>query len=93
MRISTTQDFALTYLWPVLRSFSTRYPEVSFNIDFSSRIVDLIAEGFDGSSVIVDESLAASWMEEAARLPGWDEGHEYAPHPVLVMALEEEDEL
>ena len=47
LRISTTQDFALTYLWPVLRSFSTRYPEVSFNIDFSSRIVDLIAEGFD----------------------------------------------
>jgi hypothetical protein len=54
---------------------------------------DGISEGFDGSSVIVDEGLAESWLAEAARLPGWDDGHEYAPHPVLVMALEEEDEL
>lgn len=54
---------------------------------------DGIAEGFDGSSVIVDENMAASWMVAAARIPGWNEGHEYAPHPVHVAALEEEDEL
>jgi hypothetical protein len=54
---------------------------------------DGIAEGFDGSSIIVDESLAESWMAEAALIEGWDEGHEYAPHPVHVAALEEDDEV
>ncbi|CAG0995621.1 hypothetical protein MYXO_02667 [Myxococcaceae bacterium] len=52
-----------------------------------------IAESADASSVIVDENLAESWIAEARRLPGWDDGHEYAPHPVRVTALEEEDEL
>ncbi len=54
---------------------------------------DGITEGFDGSSVIVDESVAESWIAEAERLPGWDEGHAYAPHPVHVAALDEMDEL
>lgn len=54
---------------------------------------DGIAEAFDGSSIIVDESLAESWIAEASRIPGWDEGHEYAPHPVHVAPLEEDDEL
>lgn len=47
LRISTTQDFALTYLWPVLTEFAQRHPGVSFELDFSSRPVDLLAEGFD----------------------------------------------
>ena len=47
LRISTTQDFALTYLWPVLRAFAERYPDVSFELDLSARAVDLLAEGFD----------------------------------------------
>ena len=54
---------------------------------------DGIAEGFDGSSVVVDESVAESWIAEAELIPGWDDGHEYAPHPVLMAPLEEEDEL
>ena len=53
---------------------------------------DGIAESPDASSVIVDESVAQSWIAEASRIPGWDEGHEYAPHPVHVAPLEEEDE-
>ena len=47
LRISTTQDFALTYLWPVLTEFAARHPDVSFELDFSARQVDLLAEGFD----------------------------------------------
>ncbi len=54
---------------------------------------EAVAEDGGGSSVVVDESVAESWIAEAERLPGWDEGHEYAPHPVHVAALEEEDEL
>jgi DNA-binding transcriptional LysR family regulator len=47
LRISTTPDFALTYLWPVLRDFAARHPDVSFELDLSARAVDLLAEGFD----------------------------------------------
>lgn len=47
LRISTTQDFALAYLGPALADYSARYPEVSFELDFSARAVDLLAEGFD----------------------------------------------
>ena len=43
--------------------------------------------------VVVEESVAESWIAAAENIPGWDDGHEYAPHPVHVAALEEEDEL
>lgn len=52
---------------------------------------DAIAEGFDGSGVIVDEDLASSWLAEAARIEGWDDGHEYAPHPVRSEPVEDDD--
>ncbi len=41
-----------------------------------------VAEAADASHVIVETSIAESWLAEAARLPGWDDGPEYAPHPV-----------
>ena len=41
-----------------------------------------IAESPDAPSVIVDESIAKSWLAQAAELPGWDGGPEYAPHPI-----------
>jgi DNA-binding transcriptional LysR family regulator len=47
LRISATQDFALAYLLPVITSYSARYPDVQISIDFSSRQVDLLAEGID----------------------------------------------
>ncbi len=51
-----------------------------------------ISEGFDGSSVVVDEALAASWLEQARGLPGWDEGPEYAPHPVNAGPVDEDED-
>ena len=54
---------------------------------------DGITEGFDGSSVVLDESIAASWLEHARQLPGWDAGPEYAPHPVTVSAVNEDEDL
>lgn len=52
---------------------------------------DGITEGFDGSSVVVDDDLASSWLAEAARIPGWEDGTEYAPHPIVARPLGEDD--
>ena len=54
---------------------------------------DGIAEAFDGSGVLVDEDLANSWITEASKLPGWDDGSEYSPHPVSVADIDEDEEL
>jgi hypothetical protein len=50
---------------------------------------DGITEGFDGSSVVLDDSLAESWLAEAAKVVGWDEGSEYSPHPIARSAVDE----
>jgi hypothetical protein len=52
-----------------------------------------IAEESDASAVVVDESLARSWLAQAARIPGWDGGPEYAPHPVLLRDLDPDEEV
>ena len=52
-----------------------------------------IAEGFDDASVVLEDSLARSWLEQAARIPGWDSGPEYAPHPVSLRDLDPDEEV
>lgn len=52
---------------------------------------DSITEGFDNNDVAVDESIARSWLEEAARIPGWEEGPEWAPHPVCLKEVDEDE--
>lgn len=52
-----------------------------------------IAEGFDNHAVVLDESLARSWLEQAARIPGWATGPEYAPHPVSLRELDPDEEV
>ena len=53
---------------------------------------DGITEAFDGNSVVLDESLANSWLAEARRIPGWDDGTEYSPHPIAKSAVDEDEE-
>ena len=53
---------------------------------------DGIAEAFDGNAVLLDDSLAESWLQEARKLPGWEGGPEYAPHPVRMETVDPEDE-
>ena len=36
----------------------------------------------DAGNVVVDEAIARSWLAQAAGIAGWDEGPEFAPHPV-----------
>ena len=74
--------------------------KLAIDFEFASRawwenggqeLWDAVTEGFDGSKVIVDDDLAHSWLERARAIPGWDDGAEYAPHPVRASALEEDD--
>jgi hypothetical protein len=53
---------------------------------------DGITEGFDGSSVVVDDDLAQSWLTEARRIRGWEDGAEYAPHPIVVTPVEDDED-
>jgi hypothetical protein len=52
---------------------------------------EAITEGFDGSKVIVDDDLAASWLAEAAAVSGWADGPSYAPHPIRAEPVNPED--
>src|SRR4051812_33368618 len=47
LRVSATQDFALLWVKPIIEEVLARYPKISFELDLTSRPVDLIAEGFD----------------------------------------------
>jgi hypothetical protein len=51
-----------------------------------------IAEAFDGSSVVLDDSLAESWLARAREIPGWDSHADYAPHPIAVSPVAEDDD-
>lgn len=72
--------------------------KLAIDFEFASRtwwesggqdLWDAIAEG--GNSVVLDTGVAHSWLAEARKLPGWDDGHEYAPHPINTSEPDEED--
>jgi hypothetical protein len=72
--------------------------KLSIDYEFASRtwwenggeaLWDAIAEG--AGSVVLDGHVADSWLAEACRLPGWDEGHEFAPHPIAAADADPED--
>lgn len=52
-----------------------------------------LLESFDGNDVVVEAHLAQSWLAEASRIPGWEGGPEYAPHPICVKTIDEDEEL
>ncbi|GAH73826.1 unnamed protein product [marine sediment metagenome] len=54
---------------------------------------EAILEGFDNNSVVVDRGIADSWLAEAAKLPGWDGGSEYSPHPICIKEIDEDEDL
>lgn len=69
LRISTSGDFAVLYLAPLLVEFRARYPDISFEIDTSQRVVDLLAEHFDVAlrvGVVAESALIA---QRLAMLP------------------------
>lgn len=54
---------------------------------------ETILESFDNSSVVVEESIARSWLEQAAQIPGWTGGPEYAPSPICLKQIEEDEDV
>ncbi|HVH05079.1 MAG TPA: hypothetical protein VNE71_03665 [Myxococcota bacterium] len=50
---------------------------------------DAISDG--AGSVVLEDAIARSWLEQAGRLPGWNEGHEYAPHPIAAAAFGDDE--
>lgn len=50
-----------------------------------------IAESPDASKVVVDGSIARSWIDQASQIPGWNDGPEYAPHPVRMSDVDPDD--
>lgn len=49
LRLSCSADFANHYLPEVLTQYTQRYPQVSVELDLTSRVVDLVAENFDAA--------------------------------------------
>ncbi len=54
---------------------------------------DSIIEGFENNAVLLDESLAESWIAHAKQIPGWDNGHPYSPNPVVLQAVDDDEVL
>ena len=66
IRLAAPLSFGLLHLNDAITSFVARHPDVNVNIDFSDRVVDLVAEGFDlgvriaklGDSSLIARQLA-----------------------------------
>jgi len=52
-----------------------------------------ILEGFDKNDVLLDRSIAESWIAAASRIEGWEGGPEHAPHPIRFKSIDEDEEL
>ena len=67
VRLSVPLSYGLNRLTPILVGFMAEHPEVSLDIDFSDRRVDLVGEGFDLairiSEALPDSELRARKLE------------------------------
>lgn len=63
IRLAAPLSFGIKHLGPMLLEFNEQHPEIEFDIDFSDRQIDLVAEGVDLALRIVstlgDSSLIA----------------------------------
>ena len=73
---------------------------LTIDFEFSSRtwwdeggqdFWDMLTDGLD-HSVVLEASVADSWVADAKKIEGWDDGHEYAPHPIAVVPVSEDEE-
>lgn len=47
LRVSAPVDFGRLELWPIMRDFMRRYPDIQINMALTNRQVDLVEEGID----------------------------------------------
>lgn len=62
LRISVSADFGATYFAPLMLDFLREYGEISIDVSFTNRMVDLVEEGFDLAiriSAAIDPKLIA----------------------------------
>ena len=50
-----------------------------------------ITDDLDDSAVVLDRDLAQSWLAEASAIPGWDDGPDYAPHPITATPVDPDE--
>ena len=60
LKLTAPLSFGNKQLVPALVDFATRYPEVSLEVDFSDRVVNLVDEGFDAAVRIGHQSDAST---------------------------------
>ncbi len=53
---------------------------------------DGIGEDFEENAIVLDDTLAESWLAEARKIVGWDSGPEYAPHPINAGPADEDEQ-
>ncbi|MDZ5777232.1 LysR family transcriptional regulator [Stenotrophomonas maltophilia] len=72
LKISLSHDAARLLLWPVLWSFQQRWPNVHLDLVIEERLVDLVAEGFDGG-IRYGDRVPEGWLVWSLhiRLSGW----------------------
>ena len=54
---------------------------------------EALAQGFDENAVVLESSIAESWLSQAAQLPGWEGGPEFSPHPICLRELHDDEEV
>lgn len=47
LRVAAPMSFGLLHLGPAINAFAARHPELSFDLDFNDRQIDLLREGVD----------------------------------------------
>jgi DNA-binding transcriptional LysR family regulator len=60
LRISSSYDFGVTMLPAIVAAFSLRFPDVTFDIQVTNAVTDLVAEGFDLSIRVAARGLSDS---------------------------------
>ncbi len=72
--------------------------KLAIDYEFASRVWwqaggqelwDAVNDG--AQAVLLDEDIAHSWLAQAAAISGWNQGPDYAPHPITVSPVDEED--
>jgi DNA-binding transcriptional LysR family regulator len=69
IRLTAPVDIGTALVAGVVASFSAQYPDVVFEVSLTSRVVDLVAEGFDlaiRASALRDSSLVARKLGDAS---------------------------
>lgn len=54
---------------------------------------DAILESPDDKDAVLDQALADSWLAQASAIEGWNDGPDYAPHPVVSHPVDEDEDV